>query len=175
VITHALSDGTDLYWPYSIANVEMPDSPVISPVIFDSPMVVGVLPPNTPMDFAMMEGCGVSPNNNLCGDEFYRFNDNFSVDGDTRSITTNLGIFTNPIELGFRGGNTPRGNFALSILGDIRGACGSSNEQIEHNGNMFVVTEIGIIQITNLCTILAGNGDNVSYSMTIRNTNIALP
>jgi hypothetical protein len=168
IILHAIDDGTGLYWPYDPADVGIIGSPVIAPIIFDSPMALGVTPPNSPLEFSVMEGCAPTQ----CGSEIYRFRDNFAVEGDTREITTDLGIFTNPFELSFSGGSTPKGILALEILGDIRDACGTSSDQVSHSGNMFVMPEIGIIKIENLqCTNYSNSpSTTLYYTITARAT-----
>ncbi len=175
IVLHAIDDGADLYWLYDVDNKDIPTSAVITPIIFDSPMAVGNLLSSSPLAFSVMEGCGTISNPNLCGTEIYQFNDSFTVDGDSQEITTNLGIFSNPFRLSFSGGILPAGSLALSVLGDFRHACGDSSETLSHNGNMFVMPELGIIQITNLCRVIEGTTDDVNYTITVRNTNINFP
>lgn len=167
IILQAIDDPLDAdYWPYDPANTGNSGSPVISPVTFNSPMVIGV---DSPLEFSVME-CAASS----CANEIYQFNDDtFNVVGDTREITTNLGVFSNPFEVSFSGGTFPVGTIALEFLGDIRDACGTSSDRITHNGNMFVMPEIGIIQMTNQCSNLT-SGSIIFYTYTISNTSFTL-
>lgn len=161
IILHAIDDQLDAdYWPYINGTIP-PSSPVITPVVFESPLVIGN---SSPQSFSIME-CS----SNLCDNEIYQFNDDV-VDtvGDSTEIGTNLGIFTNPFEISYSGGTIPVDTPALTFLGDIRDACGTSADRITHSGNMFVMPEIGIIKMTNQCQI--SGGDTVIYTITIRNT-----
>jgi len=177
ILLHAISDGNDLYWLYDNDAGASPDNsntPVISPIVFDSPITVGVAPLSSPINFSVMEGC--DPGLSLCGTRVFDFNDSYTVEGDTKEIPTNLGTFINPFELSFTGGTIPKTDLALSVLGDFRNTCGdSTSETISHNGNIFVVPEIGIVQITNLCRIISGSSGDVNYTITVNNTNIPLP
>jgi len=179
IILHAIGDGTGTptnpaYWPYDPINATTPNSsaPVLSPVIFDSPIAVGT-PPNASIDFSMMQGCGSS--GATCGTEIYNFTDNIAVDGDTFEITTELGKLTNLFKISFDGGNNPKGTLALSVLGDIRHACGDSTENMSHLGNMLIMPKIGIIQMTNICQVSNDLSRDMQYTIIINNnTNIPL-
>lgn len=180
IILHAIDDGsntstpgTAAYWLYEPSNTGNAISDVIAPIIFDSPMAVGVAPPSSstssPVNFSVMDGCA----SGTCGDELYQFTDGYTVEGDSSPISTNLGKFSNPFELSFSGTSAPGSNLlARAVLGDIRQACGSSDNNLIHAGNMFVMPEIGIIQMTNTCQVTSGTGSNITYIITIRNTNI---
>jgi len=63
---------------------------------------------------------------------------------------------------------------ATSILGDIRDACGTSQETIKHGtpaggGTLFVFPEIGMIQLDGFCSVFDGSGKSVHYLITISN------
>jgi len=172
ITLYAIDDGTvPLYWLHA-ADTGNLSANIVTPVIFDSPVAIGS-PPNTslssPVRFTTMEGC-ISGS---CKSEIYTFNDGFDIVGDTTEVTTNLGKFSDPFEINFSGESTADGASTISILGDIRDACGTSTDNILHRGTMFVVPEIGIVQMTNLCQNLAGS--QVQYIITINNTNIPLP
>ena len=174
ITLYAIDGGTADYWLYDPDNVGTPSSNIILPIIFDSPMKIGMAPPNTslssPIDFSVMEDC----DSGVCGTEIYNFNDSFNIVGDTTSITTNLATFSNPFEITFSGGAQSKNAPNIEFLGDIRNACGTSAHTINHSGNMFVMPSIGIVQMNNFCqNILTGN--NVNYIMTLNNTNIPLP
>ena len=164
IILYAIDDEVDAdYWLYP--NSATPSNePVITPIIFESPLSVGN---NLSLSFSVMECNTVS---NLCENEIYEFSDAMDTVGDTREITTNLGIFTNPFELTFSGGTIDVGLPALEFLGDIRDACGTSADQVTHSGSMFVMPRIGIIQMTNQCQ--NPTGDDIVFVITARNTNI---
>lgn len=170
IILYAIDDGADLYWLYDPANVGVPGSPVITPVIFDSPMAIGVTP-SSPVEYSVMEGCGTG----LCGTEISKFTDNFTNVGDTTSITTNLGRFSNPFEISFNGSISLRGQLALSVLGDIRHLCGTSRDNLSNFGNMYVIPEIGVIHMTNTCQNFDVGGTDLNLTINLRNTNIPLP
>jgi hypothetical protein len=162
IILHAIDDEVDKdYWPYP-DRFTPSTSPVISPMIFKSPLSVGS---SFPATFSIME-C----TSGQCAQEIYNFTDDtFVIVGDTREVTTNLGIFSDPFEINFTGGIVPASSApAVTFLGDIRDACGTSAERITHNGKMFVVPEIGIIQMTNTC--IDPLGASVSYIITVRDT-----
>ena len=172
VTLYAIDDGTGLYWLYDPARIGNLSSDVILPVVFDSPMAVGTPPPNSPLEFLVMEGCGTG----LCGEDIYKFNDSFEVVGDSTSVTTNLGKFSNPFEITFSGGTIPHNSPTIGFWGDIRDACGTSSDTVLHNGTMFIMPEIGIVRMTNLCqNITAGGGHQVNYIITLNDTNIPLP
>lgn len=172
IILHAIEDSVgDLSWLRNNDDINT-SAPVIAPVIFDSPLAVGVKPPNSPLDFYVMEGCTVEASS--CGSAIYQFSDDFTIEGDTKPVTTNLGKFTNPFELSYSGGILPTGSEAISILGDIRDACGNSQEIIKHGfpaggGILFVFPEIGMIQLDGFCSVLDGSGKSVHYLITINN------
>ena len=165
IILYAIDDEVDAdYWLYPLSS-SPPNTPVITPTIFESPLSVG----SSAQSFSVME---CDPNANPCANEIYRFNDDISVVDNAREITTNLGIFTNPFELSFSGGTSPGGaTLAIEFLGDIRDACGTSADQVIHNGNMFVMPEIGMIQMTNQCQNISG--EIVNYIITIRDTSFS--
>lgn len=174
ITLYAIDDGSSTagnaaYWLYPNAST-VPGSPIITPTIFDSPMAIGVTP-SSPVGYSAMEGC----DNGLCGTDIYTYSDNHSTNGDSTSITTNLGNFADPFEVNFTGGTNPKSGVTLSVLGDIRHACGDSINFLTHSGNMFIVPEIGMIQMTNTCQESGGLGNRVLYSISIRNTNIPVP
>ena len=164
IILYAIDDEVDAdYWLYPESSSPS-NTPVITPTIFESPLSVG----SSAQSFSVME---CDPTANQCANEIYRFNDDISVVDNAREITTNLGIFTNPFELSFSGSTSPGGATAIEFLGDIRDACGTSADQIIHNGNMFVMPEIGMIQMTNQCQNISG--EIVNYIITIRDTSFS--
>ncbi len=176
ITLHAIEDiGSTLYWPTAAGETNL-SAPVISPVIFGSPLMpIGIDPLAafaSPVEFFVMDGCNAGTAS--CINEIYRFSDNFMVDNDTKEITTNIGIFKDPFELSFNGSVIDSGSsLAISILGDIRDACGTTGESTTHGGGkIFVMPEIGIIQMENTCTV-SNTGKIMFYTFTLDNTNIS--
>jgi len=102
IILHAIEDNAGgLNWLRNNGNINTSE-PVIAPVIFDSPLVVGVKPPSPEPDFYVMEGCTTATRS--CGSAIYIFSDDFTIEGDTKSVLTDLGRFTNPFQLSYSGG-----------------------------------------------------------------------
>ncbi len=139
--------------------------------VFPSPLGVTGLQP--PVSFFVMEGCENILGN--CEAEIGQFSDRLDIVGDTKQVTTNLGIFTNPFEIEFSGTTLPGGGLTtLPVLFDIRGACGDNQPGITtFNGTMFVAPEIGVIQMFVNC--IGGDGSQVIYNITFNTTNISLP
>ena len=133
-------------------------------VIFESPMAVGLN--QLPISFFAMEGCDQT--SGTCTQPFGYYSDDMNIIGDTTSITTNLGVFINPFRISFNGTTIPSNGFPII---DARNICGSSTTT--HAGTMYVMPEIGIIQMTNTCNDALN--DPVIYTITIRSTNIPLP
>lgn len=166
IILHAIDDEVDAdYWPYDPTNTGNSGGPVISPIIFESPLTIG---DSSSLAYSIME-CDASL---LCNNEIYTFTDDVSTVGDTREVETPLGIFSNPFQISFSGGTSPVGQQALSFLGDIRDACGTSADLVTHNGNLFVMPEIGIIRIENIPCYNAPD-TTIYYTITARATNIS--
>lgn len=170
VLLHAIDDSLNAhYWPYAPADVGTdPTAPVYTPVIFDSPLVLNTVPPNSPQRFSIME-CDAGQC--LGQDENYEYNNRFDVGTDTTEITTDLGIFSDPIYVDFSGGTQPTaGAPDFPLVGDILDACGDSTEIVTHSGNMYIAPEIGMIQMTNECTNITNSASRVFYTMSVRNT-----
>ena len=165
IILHAIDDAVDDkdYWPYPDGDATS-TSPVIRPVIFASPLYVGR---SFPASYSIME-CNIGQ----CSQEIYNFTDtNFAVEGVAQDLTIDFGIFSDPFELSFSGGTLPdlQAPDTVSISGDIRDACGTSSEYISHNGNMFVLPEIGVIKMVNTCSNNS-SGESVIYTITLSDT-----
>lgn len=159
VLLHAIDDGTDQYWPYPPNTTTPTNSAVIRPVIIESPLAIGT---NSPYDYSILQCL----NTGLCDAEIYTLNESrFEVVGDTREISTNLGIFSNPFEINFLGTTTPNGAPVIEFLGDMRDACGTSSDQISHEGKIFVIPEIGVIRMEHTCS----KSDTIAnYILTVR-------
>lgn len=163
MLLHAIDDGTDQYWPYPSNTTTPTNAPVIRPVILESPLVIGV---NSPYDYSILQ-CS---NPSLCETKIYQFTEQtLNVVGASREVSTNLGIFSNPFEITFVGNTLPAPGSTIEFLGDIRDACGTSSDQISHNGTMFVIPEIGVIRMDHTCTNNT-SGNSVTYILTVRDT-----
>jgi hypothetical protein len=180
ITLHALSDGSNLYWP-SQDSGSNPSAPISSPVIFGSPLAIGVPPlPVSPVEFYIKE-CEL----NSCPNALYKFKDRFTVDGDTTEITTNLGIFQDPFILTNYDGLVSSSNSGRSITltGDIRDACadGDISKNIVHGydagkGEMYVMPEIGMIKMDSVCQFTDNSGiRTVRYLVTFKSTDISTP
>ena len=165
IILRAIDDEIDAdYWPYDPDYVGTPDSDVISPVIFKSPLIL--LSDSLSQNFSIME-CS----SNQCSNEVYTFSGIANIDSDATEVTTNLGIFSNPFRVSFNGTTTPGvGASAVEFLGDIRDICGTTIDSTTHNGYMSVVPEIGIIQMNSLCI---KSGESVRLIVTARDTSFS--
>jgi hypothetical protein len=169
---HAIGDGTGtpsdptLYWPYADP-ADPPTTPVIAPVLFDSPITFGDAS-NSNQAFSIME-CDVG----LCDTEIYRYrDDSISVVGDSNAVDTPLGKFGNPFQINYSGGTTTQNSQTVEFPGDIRDACGTSSDTILSSGRFYVFPEIGIIKMVNSCQIIGSGGDTIIYTATIRETSI---
>jgi len=166
ITLYAIDDGLLRYWLHDPDDTGNLSANISTPVIFNSPVTITS---NPPVHFTAMEGC-VSGS---CKSEIYTFGDNVEIVGDTTEVTTNLGKFSDPFQINFSGESTANGASTVSVVGDIRTACGTSMDNISYTGTMFVVPEIGIVQMTNLCQ--NPTDSQVQYIITIDNTNIPLP
>ncbi len=171
ITLYAIDDGTvPLYWLYDPNYGDLSSNNFIRPIIFDSPMMAGT-PPNSAVHFSVMEGCELG----LCQSEIYTFNENLSVKDKKTAVTTNMGIFSDPFEIeSISGSSTPSGAPTISFSGDIRTACGTSFDNISYDSAVFVMPDIGMVRMTNVCRNLT-SGENVNYIITLNNTNIPLP
>ncbi|NOX76221.1 MAG: hypothetical protein GXP17_06330 [Gammaproteobacteria bacterium] len=141
--------------------------PVVKPfTVFPSPLSVGQQ--DLGVEFYVMEGC--NPEN--CSSEIGKFTDNPTIDGDTTQIRTNLATYVNPFEISFNGEALPTGgSTVLPVLFDIRGACGANQQgKTTFSGRMFVMPEIGVLQMTTTC--IYGTGNVAEYFITYNNSNI---
>jgi hypothetical protein len=113
--------------------------------IFTSPMDVGIDP--APVKFNVMKDCDTS---SACTDHLGEYT---------------LGDFVNPFQISFNGTTiSPDSGFPII---DVRNICGTITTT--HTGTMYVMPEIGIIQMTNTCN--NAGGDNVRHTIRIRSTN----
>ncbi len=85
--------------------------------------------------------------------------------GDSTPINTNIGNYANPFQVKFTGSVFPDIDVGgqLPLTFDIFDLCSDGNST--HYGHMYIVPEIGVIQIRNTCQDLVGNG--IRYDITI--------
>jgi hypothetical protein len=124
--------------------------------IFTSPMGVGINP--APISFNVMGDCNIS---SVCATRYGSYSDDMNIVGDTIPVTTTLGVFSNPFQISFNGTTIPEGGFPIL---DVRNICGAATTT--HAGTMYVMPEIGVIQMTNTCNDVAG--DRIVYDIKIR-------
>jgi len=156
------------YWLNSDGNLDTLTAPF---TVFPSPLAMSGPQSLTP--FYLMQGCETNPA--TCEAVVGSFlDDNFEVVDDTSQITTVMGIFTNLFRVNYSGISQPISLPALPVLLDIRDACGGSQPATTyHNGTMFVMPEIGVIHMLNMCQ---DDGMNpVIYNISLRDTNIPRP
>jgi hypothetical protein len=134
--------------------------------------------PMPPISFHVMEGC----DDGTCDNDVAQFNDSLNVVGDTTTVTTTLGVFDNPFQINFNGGITssPPGP-SSAVITDIRDICasGADGSLTEHgmnvgDGTMYVMPQVGMIQMQNTCFDTAGSTSTTHYTITISKTNIPL-
>lgn len=164
VTLHAIqAPGANPYYWLSASDLINTPITTESYSIFTSPMGVGINP--APVNFNVMEDCDASSS---CDYHFGRYSDDMNIVGDTTSIITSLGEFTNPFQISFNGTTIPDNGFPVI---DVRNICGTNTTT--HAGTMYVMPEIGIIQMTNTCDDIGGS--RVQHTIRIRSTNISLP
>ncbi len=164
VTLHAIqAPGINQYYWLSTNDISTLTTPTESFTIVNSPMSVGLNPPT--VSFYAMEDC--DPTSGVCPRPLGLYSDNMNIVGDTTSITTGLGIFTNPFQISFNGTTIPTNG---SPIVDVRNICGTISTTTTHTGTMYVIPEIGIIQMTNTCNDTGG--DKITHTITITDTNI---
>ncbi len=138
---------------------------------FPSPLFVGQ---NYPYKYYLMDNCGIASSG--CLDDVGSSSNSIDVVGNSTQRNTNIGNFANPFEINFSGSITPLGKNAtnpLPLYFSIFDIC--SNGVSQHNGTMFIVPDIGIIELSNNCIALDGNGSNIYYDISIDSTNLSFP
>ena len=164
VTLHAIqAPGANPY--YWLSATDLINTPITTESfsIFTSPMGVGIDP--APVNFNLMEDCDASSS---CNYHFGRYSDDMNIVGDSTSIITSLGEFTDPFQISFNGTTIPDNGFPVI---DVRNICGTNTTT--HAGTMYVMPEIGIIRMTNTCDDTGG--ERVRHTIKIRSTNIPLP
>lgn len=169
VTLHAIEaiDAEDHYWLNTNGDASL--STIEDFITFKSPMVISGTTNN---DFYILDGCPIDGTE--CLSSVGHFTDSLEVVGDSNEITTNLGVFINPFQINFSGNYAPTPP-TFPIV-DIRQVCTEGTTvTTSYNGTMFVMPEIGMIQMSNTCYDQGGSGDTVYYTITLRSTNINLP
>lgn len=166
ITLHAINDVAGFTSWLSTIDLSGSNIPTESFTIFESPLSVGL--DQLPIGFYIMEGCDQA--SGTCVQPLGQYSDNMNTVGNTASITTNLGIVTNPFQISFNGTTIPGSGFPIL---DVRNICGAATTT--HAGTMFVIPEVGMIQMTNTCNDPTSPGGSVIYNISIRSTNIPLP
>ena len=173
ITLHALEDSAgNKYWLSATGIAPVSATTTESFVTFVSePNPLGIEFGVNPYAFYVMQGCEDA----ICDESVGQFNDAPDVVDDTVSVTTNLGVFSNPFQITFSGGSIPT-VFPLPITFDIRDVCGNTGPLISHGtgtggaGTMYVMPEIGMVRMENTCVNSDINGNTVFYTFTIRST-----
>lgn len=126
-----------------------------------SPLVVGQ---QYTVKYDLMDDCYQGPPG--CQTNVGTSTNTIDIVGDSTQVNTNLNNYANPLQVNFSGSITPApGISPLPLLFDIFDIC--SDEQSTHNGRMFIIPEIGVIQLTNTCTNIGAPGDIIRYDVTV--------
>ena len=132
------------------------------------------------INFHVIEGCGPGDGTDgTCDNDVAQFSDFLNVVGDSTAITTNLGIFENPFQINFNGNITstaPGPSYAA--ITDIRDICATNTSpSTQHGyggyGTMYVMPQVGMVQMKNACFETSGSTSTTYYIITISDTNIS--
>ena len=127
----------------------------------ESPLLIGQ---SYTVEYFLMDDCYTGTPG--CQDDIGKSSTSVNVVGDGTQINTNLNNYANPFQVNFNGEIIPAAGISpLPLLFDIFDVC--SDEQSSHNGRMFIIPEVGIIQLTNTCQDLSGTGDIILYDITV--------
>lgn len=116
------------------------------------------------VEYFLMDGCVIGVTN--CQSDVGRFTNSIKVVGDSTQINTNIGNYANPLEINFNGKVIPDVNVGdtLPITFDIFDLC--TYKQSEHSGRIYIVPEIGAIQMKITCKdSISGNA--ILYDITV--------
>jgi len=157
----------------STATPDNPDNPYNNPddsvvggqepvITLKSPLSIGQ---SYSVEYDLMDDC-VSGNAS-CGSDIGHFSNTIEVVGDGTPINTNIDNYANPFRVNFAGDVFPDADVdgQLPVTLDIFDLC--SNGISNHSGYMYIVPEIGVIQLRNTCADLSGTGDSIRYDITI--------
>lgn len=180
ITLHALDTGSSntYYWLSSSGDADLTKTD--SHVVFQSPIILETPPKPLPkIEFYVMEGCDDETN---CKLAVGRFDDTQEVVGESKEIPTNIGTFTNPFEITSFGNARPQGGNVPQPIIDFRVLCSTDTNSAEPvafgfagNRRMWVMPEIGMIQLSNTCNESGSDPTRIDYTLTLSNTNIPLP
>ncbi len=116
------------------------------------------------VEYYLMDGCILGAAS--CQSDVGRFKNSINVVGDGTKISTNIGNYANPFQVNFSGDVFPDNDVdgQLPLTFDIFDLC--SDGYSTHSGSMYIVPEIGVIQMRNTCTDSA-TGDITLYDITV--------
>ena len=127
----------------------------------ESPLFIGQ---SYTVEYFLMDDCYTGTPG--CQDDIGKSTTSVDVVGDSTQVNTNIGNYANPFQVNFDGKIIPAAGISLlPLLFDIFDVC--SDERSSHNGRMFIIPEVGIIQLTNTCQDLSGTGDIILYDITV--------
>jgi len=122
---------------------------------------------NPTINYYVLEGC---EGNASCSSAIGVFSNDHDIVGDSHEITSKLGVFINPFQINFSGSATPS-PAPFPVTFDIVSLCGTDHTTFD--GTMYVMPEIGMVEMTNTCRDVGGSGDYVYYTYTIRSYNLS--
>lgn len=140
--------------------------------IFRSPIVLGSVNA-LETEFNVMLGCsGASSCQQSVGHFYNRLE---AVNYPETVKGTGKGTFSNAYKITFQGDVAPT-DLPLPFF-DFLDICHASGSALTtHSGTLFIVPEIGVVQLINTCQTTGQSGiETVNYIATLRDTNIALP
>ena len=116
------------------------------------------------VEYYLMDDCYTGPGG--CQSDVGSFTNSIRVVGDGTQINTNIGTYANPLEINFNGEVIPDVNVGgtLPITFDIFDLC--TYKWSEHSGRMYIVPEIGAIQMRITCGDKT-TGDAILYDITV--------
>jgi hypothetical protein len=97
----------------------------------------------------------------------YYYGRSFEVVDSNQTVSTNAGTFANAYKISYEATVIPE---PTAPLLDILDVCGGIGSITSHSAMLYVVPEIGIIEIVNICT--DSGAAPVIYTMILDNTNI---
>ncbi|VAX03710.1 hypothetical protein MNBD_GAMMA20-2142 [hydrothermal vent metagenome] len=123
--------------------------------------------------YHLMDGCILGTAK--CQSDVGQFTHTITVVGDSTQINTNIGNYANPFRVSFtRGKAVPDTSVGsqLPLTFDIFDLCSDGNST--HFGHMYIVPEVGIIQMSNTCTDSDTSGIT-RYDITIDDISSSIP
>ena len=118
------------------------------------------IPDDYTVEYYLMDDCYPGPG---CQSDVGRFTNTIKVVGDGTQINTNIGNYADPIEINFNGDVIPY-TTPLPVKFDIFDLC--SDGSSSHSGRMYIVPEIGAIQMKITCKDNI-SGNTILYDITV--------